>query len=300
MHKAAGTLKAVQPFDFRRSVAFIQGFGPMTGEQTAAGDRVTTALMVDGRVVVFRATATPESSEVAYELFAEEEVDEETSKRVAGRISFILSLDDDVSQFYAIAENDGQYYAKVKALWGLHHVKFPSLLEVSCWAIINQRIQRSFALRMKRALVQRYGGSLEVAGVEYWAFPDHQRLKVAKPKELLELVKNQRAAVRLGSLIDSFGELDQDLLMRLPYAKAAERLKKVNGIGEWSAQFILFRGLGRIEKQQYNMKPVVRMMEEVYGKGRTLEDINRMYGKWCGYWSLYLWGSSMAAPSEES
>lgn len=297
MNRAEGSLRAVRPFEFQRSVDFVQRFSPMTGEQTAAEGTITKALMVDGEVVIFRVMSPPGSPELSYQLFAEESIDERTNRDIAKRIAFIFSLEDEVGQFYAMAEKDGPYYSKVRELWGLHHVKFPSMLEISCWAIINQRIHRSIALRMKRALTERYGRSLELDGVKYWAFPDHERLKVAKPRELVELLRNQRTALRIGSLIDSFGGLDEGRLMEMPYQKAAERLKKVNGIGDWSAQFILFRGLGRIEKLQYNMNPVIRMMEEVYGKGRTLGDINRMYGKWCGYWSLYLWASGMAARS---
>jgi len=47
------------------------------------------------------------------------------------------------------------------------------------------------------------------------------------------------------------------------------------------------------------MKPVLKMMETVYGPGKTLDEINRQYGTWSGYWSLYLWGSKMASRSEE-
>jgi len=32
----------------------------------------------------------------------------------------------------------------------------------------------------------------------------------------------------------------------------------------------------------------------VYGpEGKTLEEINGTYGSWAGYWSLYLWASTM-------
>src|SRR5271156_6626433 len=131
MHKAEGTLQAVQPFEFQRSVDFLQRFSPMMSEQTAREGVIIKALMVDGKVLVFRVAGTPGSSELSYELFAEEKIDEKTARVMADRISFFLSLDDEVKQFYAIAEKDKPYYPKVEALWGLHHVKFPSLLEIS-------------------------------------------------------------------------------------------------------------------------------------------------------------------------
>jgi DNA-3-methyladenine glycosylase II len=275
---------------------FLEGFGPMAGEQLIGDGAITKAMMCDGRVVVFRVRDEGTGgSELSYELFSEDKLEGRTAKTVEDRISFFLSLDDDVKQFYSIAKADPAYYPKVEELWGLHHVKFPSLLEISAWAIINQRIQRPVALRMKRALVEKYGGSLEVDGRTHWAFPDYQRLKAATPRELLALTRNQRTAERLGSLLDNFDELDEAFLRTAPYEKASERLRKVKGIGDWSSQFILFRGLGRIERQQHNMKPVLQMMREVYGPGKTLDDIDRAYGEWSGYWSLYLWGSSMAS-----
>lgn len=291
-----GTIRAREPFVFRRSLDFIVAFGHAAGEQRVDGGTLTKAIMADGEVVVFRAREA-ESPGVEYELFSERGLSDEAAALVEERISSFLSLDDAVGDFYEIALADPEYYPRVEALWGLHQVKFPSLLEVSAWAIIAQRVQRSVALRTEKALVERYGETLEVEGVEYRAFPDYARLKGAGPSELLALTRNQRTAERLGSLLANFEELDEGFLRTAPYPKAVERLQKVKGIGEWSAQFIMFRGLGRIERQDHRSKPVVEMMKEVYGEGRTLEDVNRMYGKWCGYWSLYLWAYRMAASS---
>jgi DNA-3-methyladenine glycosylase II len=148
---------------------------------------------------------------------------------------------------------------------------------------------------MKRALTEKFGGSLEVDGKTYWAFPDYTKLGHATPKELLEAVRNQRAMLRLTSLLASFDELDEGFLRTAPYEKAAARLQKVKGIGDWSSQFILFRGLGRVEGlQPINLRPLSDAIEKVYGpKGKTLDEINSTYGKWSGYWSLYLWASTM-------
>jgi DNA-3-methyladenine glycosylase II len=277
-------------------VDFLRGFGPMAGEQYLNDNTITKALIVDGKALVVKAREEQtESPEITYELFSEDDLTDDLEKAAADRMSFFLSLDDDIRPFYSIAENDPPFYPKVKELWGLHQVKFPALLEVSCWAIINQRIHRSAALRMKRALVERYGEHVDVGGEICWAFPDYERLRAATPRELLVLIKNQRTAERLGSLLMLFDELNEDFLRTAPYEKAVERLQKVRGIGDWSAQFILFRGLGRVERLQYSMKPVLRMMNELYGPNETLDDINRRFGSWSGYWSLYLWGSSMAS-----
>ena len=116
-------------------------------------------------------------------------------------------------------------------------------------------------------MTARFGGSVEVKGKTYRAFPDHQTLKTASVEDILAVTRNRRTTERLSSLLSSFGDLDEAFLLTAPYEKAEERLKRIKGIGDWSAQFILFRGLGRIKKIQDNMGPSAKMMEEVYGPG---------------------------------
>jgi DNA-3-methyladenine glycosylase II len=285
-----------EPFEFKQSLRFLKGFGPMSGEQQLEEGRLTKAIMVDGQTVVLRVGEWGgKGSRLRYELFSQEPL-KPVEDSVAERISFFLSLGDDIKQFYSIAEKeDSKFYPLIERSWGLHQVKFPTLMEISCWAIIVQRVQRPIAIRMKRALAEKFGGSLELEGRTYWAFPDYVKLKDATPKQLLDATKSQRAMQRLTSLLGSFDELDEAFLRSAPYEKATARLQKVKGIGDWSSQFILFRGFGRIETlQPINLRPLTKRIEEVYGpSGKTLEEINSTYGRWSGYWSLYLWASTM-------
>jgi len=267
----------------------------MSGEQSVEEGSATKAIIVEGQVLALRLKGK-NGVGVDYELFSAEPVSAHTADSAAKRASFFLSLEEDVRPFYSIArEKDPKFYPIVRRAWGLHQVKFPSFLEIACWALINQRMQRAVALRIKRSLTERFGGSVEVDGKVYWAFPDRSRLGAATAKELLEVTRNQRVAQRLVSLISSLDELDEGFLATAPYEKAKERLEKVRGIGEWSSQFILFRGLGRMGRlQPINVRPLVETIKKVYGpEGKTLEEINGTYGSWAGYWSLYLWASTM-------
>ena len=302
MHSKSGTLDAVQPFDFQRSLSFLQGFGPMGGEQSVGAGQVTKAIMVEGQTVVFRVERGEEDgSKLGYELFSDSPLTDSVADSLVRRISFFLSLDDDVRPFYEIAkEHDPRFYPLVERSWGLHQVKFLTLLEISCWALINQRMQRLIALRIKRSLTEKFGGSLELDGVVHWAFPDRSRLEAATATQLLETTRNQRVTQRLVSLISSLDEIDEGFLRTAPYEKANERLQKVKGIGDWSSQFILFRGLGRMGKlQPINVRPLGEVIESVYGPGgKALDEVNRIYGEWAGYWSLYLWASTMGAKED--
>jgi DNA-3-methyladenine glycosylase II len=300
LHSFSGTLDARQPFAFQRSVDFLRGFSSMSGEQSAEKGEVTKAMMVDGKTVVF--TVREEGAALRYELFSEERLGEDVIERVAKQISFFFSLDDDVKPFYSIArEQDERFYPLVERLWGLHEVKFLTLLEASSWALINQRMHRSTALRIKRSLVERFGEKMELNGRAYWAFPDRPRLEGSTARGLLEVTGNQRVAVRLSSLYSSLDELDESFLRNAPYEKANERLQKIKGIGDWSAQFILFRGLGRMGKvQEINVRHLKDALVRTYGREKELEQVNSTYGEWVGYWLLYLWASTMSSANDES
>lgn len=294
MHTETGMLEARQPFEFAKSLAFARGFGSMGGQQEVGADSITRAVMVEGQVVAFT-VREGKGAKLEYELFSSARISDKAAKEMAGRIAFFLSLDDDVARFYSIAkEKDPRFYPLVESAWGLHHVKFLTFLEIACWALINQRIQRPIALRIKRSMTERFGGSLEVDGKPYWAFPDGARLRAATPAQLLEATKNQRITRRLLSLGASLGELDEGFLRTAIFEKAKARLESVNGIGEWSSQFILFRGLGRIGSlQPINVRHLGEVIEEVYGAAKPLKEVNDTYGSWAGYWQLYLWASTM-------
>lgn len=293
MHSRTSTLPAKPPFDFEKSLRFIEEFRMMSGEQGVSERALTKAVMFDGRTVVFRVTAERGGAGLYYELFSDTLLSDELADRIANHISFFLSLEDDLAPFYSIAKEDKKFYPIAKKLVGLHHVKFPTLFETTCWAILAQRMQMPVAHRAKLALVEKFGGSLEVDGKIYRAFPDHETLKRATVKDLLAATGNRRSTERLSSLLSSFDELDEGFLRTAPYEKAEERLKRIKGVGDWSAQFILFRGLGRIQRLYDNMKPLTKIIAQVYGPETTLDEINAMYGEWSGYWSVYIRGSSM-------
>lgn len=259
-------------------------------EQELGEASLTKATMLESSAIVFAVTSKKNEKDlVQYELFSEPPISEALREKAAAHISFFLSLEDDLNPFYQIAESDSKFHSVVKNLWGFHHVKFPSLLEAAIWAILSQRAPIPIAHKMKRRLIQRFGSSLMVNGREYWAFPDYSRLKNVTLPTLLEVVKNKRKAEYLSWFLSSYSDLDQDFLKNAAYDRAEETLEQIPGIGEWSASFILSRGLGRMEKLSSYTKVILERMSKVYGPDGDIEEVKRRYGVWIGYWVLYLW-----------
>ncbi len=101
---------------------------------------------------------------------------------------------------------------------------------------------------MKAALVQRFGGSIEVDGTPYSAFPDASRLADAGEASLADVIRNPRKAAYIADAALKIMALDEAFLRHGPYDDVRSALLNIKGIGAWSAHFVMARGLGRVER----------------------------------------------------
>ena len=297
MHTYTGTLPACPPFNFAKTLRFIGRFSPAAGEQRATGASLTKAVARHGRAVAFTVTSAGEGGAdrpaVAYTLHAAEPLTPADRAALEDRIAFYLSLDDDLRPFYAIARDDPPFAPVVERLHGLHQVKFMTPFELACWAVLTQRTPMPIARRAKDALVARYGCSISLEGARYDAFPGSARLAAVSPAELGELVRNERKVEYLAAVIRFFNEVDERWLRTAPYDEVAARLRAIRGIGEWSANFILIRGLGRVEPVPAVEGELAAAAARVYNGGAPLSgaDLQRLterYAPYAGYWAYYL------------
>ncbi|TMI18688.1 DNA-3-methyladenine glycosylase 2 family protein [Candidatus Bathyarchaeota archaeon] len=292
LYSEEGSLRPTPPFDFAKSLDFLGMFPPMREDQTVNELSMTKAVRVGGRPIVFqlKPTGTIKMPGLKYTMFAERPFSRGLTEVVIDRISFFLSLTDDLDQFYRTAINDANFAPTLQKLYGLHQVKFFTPFECACWAVLSQRNQLSAAQKAKQALLERFGTGLEVNGHQYRAFPEPSQLGEASKQELKGLIRHERREEYLGEIIKAFNKVDERFLRTADYDKVEEWLKNIRGIGEFSAKLILLRGLGRMEKLAVE-KRLIAAAGKVYGKPMTtqrLHVIAEKYGKWKGYWAYYL------------
>ncbi len=149
------------------------------------------------------------------------------------------------------------------------------------------------AQKTKQALIERYGSHLEVQGHDYRAFPESIQIAVADHDELLRLIRNDRRTEYLIATARAFSEVDDEFLRTTPDEEVEAWLRGIKGIGEWSATFIMIRGLGRTEHVPLSETRLLEAASKVYGHGEDLsrEALKRLadkYGHWQGYWAHYL------------
>jgi DNA-3-methyladenine glycosylase II len=295
MFTETGILNPTPPFDFDKSLNFLGVFMPTKEEQTISSHTLTKAISIDGQTTVFQmlSIGTIENPQLDYRLFSTEPINEETQNAVVERMIFFLSLKDDLQPFYHIGREDADFAPIIDHLYGYHQVKFLTPFENACWAVLTQRNPMKIAQKTKQALIEKYGSHLEVHGKVYWAFPEPMQIAVADEGELLNVIRNDRRAEYLIATANAFSEVDDEFLKTAPDEEVAAWLRNIKGIGEWSATFIMIRGLGRMEYVPLTEARLFEAASKVYGHGKELsrEELKRLaerYGPWQGYWAHYL------------
>ena len=295
MYQETGTLTPTPPFDFSKSLQFLGIFGPTKNEQTVSTHSLTKAISIDGQTVVFQLTSigTTEKPGLEYTLFSAKPFSQAMENAVLERITFFLSLKDDLQPFYRFGRADPDFAPIIEHLYGYHQVKFLTPFENACWAVLTQRNPMKIAQQTKQALVEKYGSSLEVSGSVYWAFPEPMQIAVVDESELLKMIRNDRRTEYLVAAARAFSEADEEFLKTASDEAVEAWLRNIKGIGEWSATFIMVRGLGRMERVPLTEARLFEAASKVYGHGEELsrDDLKRLadkYGLWQGYWAHYI------------
>ncbi len=298
LHSEEGSLTPKLPFDFSKSLDFLGVFPPMRNDQKIEELSLTSAVCIGGQTVVFiiRSTGLIKNPRLKYVLLSDRTLPSGIRDAVIDRIGFFLSLSDDLEQFYRIGYGDVDFAPVLQKYYGLHHVKFITPFECASWAVLSQRYPMGAAQKVKQAIMEKFGTSLEVEGRLFRAFPEPARLARTSEEELLPLVRNKRRVEFLLGVAKAFSEIDERFLRTAKYNEVAEWLSKIKGIGEWSSRLILLRGLGRMEKLAVENR-LLKAASTVYGHGKPLatarfEQIAEKYGPWKGYWAYYLRASS--------
>ncbi|MDQ3693500.1 MAG: DNA-3-methyladenine glycosylase 2 family protein [Chloroflexota bacterium] len=288
---AAGTLRAVPPFDFLQSLAFIDSFAPAQSEQITTATCLSKAFIVNGRAIAVRiaATAADAAPELALSVRSDAVITAELLVATIDRVRFYLSLDDDLRPFYAIARADPAFAPVLARLHGYHQVKLPTPFENAAWAILSQRTRMPTARRVKHALTEALGRSIVVAGTTLRAFPEPAAVAAATVADLARIIGNDRKARYLAAASSAFAEVDEAFLRHGPSDDVETWLRDIPGIGPWSASFVLIRGLGRMEAAPVETE-LARAAARWYGplSPDELTEIARRYGPWQGYWAHYL------------
>ncbi len=179
------------------------------------------------------------------------------------QVARILSLDADGSGFPRVGERDPVVGRLQVRYPGLRPVCFYSPYEAAAWAIIGNRIRIAQAARVKASMARELGPVVKVRGKGLHAFPGPSRL--ARFEGFPGLFGRKAEYLRSLGRVAAEGKLDAPYLRSLPVEEALEDLKKLPGIGPFSAELILLRGAGEPDHLPANEPRLGRAVALAYG-----------------------------------
>jgi DNA-3-methyladenine glycosylase II len=169
-------------------------------------------------------------------------------EEVRASIERMLGVRADLSAFYRMAADDTLTGPLVARFRGLKPPRFPTVFESLLNAVACQQLSLEAGLSLLNRLAEAYGLAMSVDGTSLHAFPRPQDLANLDQQALRELGFSLRKAATIIELSRASvaGRLDLEDLEHLADDEVVSRLTSLSGIGRWSAEYVLLRGLGRL------------------------------------------------------
>jgi DNA-3-methyladenine glycosylase II len=209
-----------------------------------------------------------------------------------------FDLDTDLTPFYNLAGKDDVLKPIIRKFHGYRIMGQPDLFESLVWAVLGQQINVAFAYSLKQRFVEKYGERYEHDGHTYYLFPTPGRVALINPEELIPLqFSRQKSKYTIGiakAFVDK--HVSREMFHGRPLLEAKEKLMKLNGIGNWTANYALmrtFRYPDAFPLEDVALHKALRINMNMRKKPSLdrVKKIFRKYKGWEAYATIYLWRS---------
>jgi DNA-3-methyladenine glycosylase II len=210
------------------------------------------------------------------------------SERLARRaLNRLLGLDVDLSAFAAMAASDPLLGPLAARMRGLKPSRFPTVFEALVNGVACQQLSLDVGIHLLNRLTAERGRQVSAEPEGMRAFPGPEELASAEPDQIRRLGFS-RAKAR--AIVDSAraiaaGDLDLEGLEQLEDAAAIERLTAMRGIGRWTAEYVLLRGLGRLHVFPGDDVGAHNKLRRLFDidTGLDYDAVRRLIGRWDPY-----------------
>lgn len=221
----------------------------------------------------------------------------------------LLGLSIDLTEFYRSAANQRQLGPLAMRFRGMKPPRFATVFEGVVNAIACQQLTLTFGIRLLNQLAVACGTAFGEGSEAAHAFPSPMDLAPMSPAGLRQFGFSRQKGQAMIELARSVaeGHLDLEGLADIPDDEAIKRLCEIRGVGRWTAEYVLLRGLGRTHifpgddvGARNNLQRWLRLAEPL-----EYEGVRRVNSRWPGssglvYFHLLLDGLTEAGHMGET
>ena len=201
----------------------------------------------------------------------------------------------DLAPFYEQVKTDKVMACLTQKLKGLKSPTTQTVFEALIDSIVEQQISLKVANGMEKKLTKKFGDTLGLESEVYYAYPTPQKLASASSEELRQCGLSFRKAeyIKSVSTLIMEGKLDLEKLKNYDSADEIIReLDRVRGVGVWTAELTMLRGMQRLEALPADDLGLRRVISHYYCGGKVItsaqaRQIAKNWGKWKGLAAYY-------------
>jgi DNA-3-methyladenine glycosylase II len=213
---------------------------------------------------------------------------------------FLWGLNDDAEDLHASMASDRDMAPLLERFGELRIVRAPDLYEALLVAVIGQQVSVRAAQSIRRRLMQNLGTRVTVGNApgqeDHYLYPTaRQLIKVGELGLREQGLSRQKSAYLLEiAHRAATGELDRDAFATLSDEDVLRRLCEIKGVGRWTAEIALMRGLGRKDVFAAGDLGLQVAVQELRGmrkrpSEKALRKIAERWKGWRSYAAFYLW-----------
>jgi DNA-3-methyladenine glycosylase II len=213
---------------------------------------------------------------------------------------FLWGLDDDAEGLDSSMASDRDMAPLLERFGVLRIVRAPDLYEALLVAVIGQQVSVQAAQSIRRRLMQSLGTRVTVnkaPGQEiHYLYPTPKQMIKAGELGLREQGLSRQKSKYLLEIAHcaAAGDLDREAFATLSDEEALRRLCEIKGVGRWTAEIALMRGLGRNDVFAAGDLGLQVAAQELRGmhkrpSEKALRKIAERWKGWRSYAAFYLW-----------
>lgn len=286
MEQRTVILEPVAPFSFDITAGYHTYYQARYGSDSLENGVYRRLLDLDGNLVLASVSSAGSVEEPRLEVRLQgQSLDDDSQTRASALVSWLLGAEQDLRPFYDMVSGDETMSGITKRFHGLHLPHTASVFEALVLAILGQQISTQVARIIRTLLIETYGPHLDVDGFRYYAFPRPETLAALPVEKLRGMKLSWRKAeyirgIALAALEESDG---LESLRLLEDREVVSQVTRLRGVGNWTAQWLLVRALGRPDALPLGDLALRRTMSALYFQSEPIDDAQ--VEEFCARWS---------------
>jgi DNA-3-methyladenine glycosylase II len=253
-------------------------------------------LQVNGDLVLAKLTSNGAIEEplLTVDLKSDKPITPQDKAKAQNVIKFIFNLDFDLCSFYK--EVDSAMRKITSQLYGFKFPTTPTVFESLVDSIVEQQISIKVARTIEERIAKKFGDHLDINDESFFAFPAPQNIAAASISDIQQVGLSLRKAEYIHSAAQLIveGKLDlEGMKKEADLEQIIAELDEVKGIGVWTAELTMLRGMQRWDALPADDFGIRRVISTYYCGGRPIKtgearEIAKAWGRWKGLAAFYL------------